>query len=46
LENLSDIEDINIARENIKHNIITSAKDSLGLCDLKEQNPWFDEEYS
>jgi hypothetical protein len=46
LENLSDNEDINIATENIKPNTRNLAKDSLGLCDLKEQKPWFDEECS
>ena len=30
--------------ENIKENIKTSAKDSLGLHELKEHKPWFDEE--
>jgi len=43
LENLSDDEDINRAWENIKENIETSAKESLGLCDLKQHKPWFDE---
>jgi len=44
LENLSDDEDINRAWENIKENIKTSAKDSLGLHKLKKHKPWFDEE--
>ena len=44
LENLSDGEDIKRAWENIKENIKTSAKESLGLCKLKQQKPWFDEE--
>ena len=35
LENLSDSEDINRAWENIKENIKTSAKESLGLYELK-----------
>ena len=35
LENLSDSKDINRAWENIKENIKTSAKDSLGLHELK-----------
>jgi dsDNA-specific endonuclease/ATPase MutS2 len=30
--------------ENIKENIKTSAKESQGLHELKQQNPWFDEE--
>jgi len=44
LENLSDDEDINIAWENIKENIKTSDKESLGLHELKQHKPWFDEE--
>ena len=44
LENLSDDEDINRAWESIKGNIKTSAKDSLGLQELKQHKPWFDEE--
>ena len=36
LENLSDDEDINRAWENIKENIKTSARDSLGLHELKQ----------
>jgi len=43
LENLNDSEDLNRAWENIKENI-TSAKESLGLYDLKQHKPWFDEE--
>ena len=35
LENLCGSEDINRAWENIKENIKTSAKDSLGLHELK-----------
>ena len=42
LENLRDDEDIKIAWENIKENIKTSAKDSLGLHELKQHRPWFD----
>ena len=30
--------------ENIKENIQTSAKESLGLRELKQNKPWFDEE--
>ena len=45
LEDLSDNEDINRAWENIKENIKTSAKESLGLCELKHHKPWFDEEF-
>jgi len=44
VENLSDCEDINRAWENIKENITTSVKESLGLCELKQHKPWFDEE--
>ena len=44
MENLSDNEDINRAWENIKENIKTSAKESLGLHELKQHKPWFDEE--
>jgi len=29
---------------NIKENIQTSAKDSLGLDEFKQNKPWFDEE--
>jgi len=44
LENLSEDENINRAWENIKENIKTSAKESLGLHELKQHKPWFDEE--
>ena len=37
--------DINRAWENIKENNKTSAKKSLGLYELKQHKPWFDEEY-
>jgi len=39
-------EDINKAWENIKENIKTSAKESLGLQELKQHKPWCDEECS
>jgi len=42
LENLSDNEDINRVWENIKENIRTSATESLGVHELKQQKPWFD----
>ena len=42
--NISDDGDINRAWENIKANIKTSAKESLGLHELKQHKPWFDEE--
>ena len=45
MENLNDNVDINRAWENIKENIITSAKESLGLCELKQHKPWVDERY-
>jgi hypothetical protein len=41
---LSDDEDINRARGSIKDNIKTSAKESLGLHEIKQHKPWFDEE--
>jgi len=44
LENLNADEDINRASENIKENIKTSAKESLGLHELKWHKPWFDKE--
>ena len=44
LGNISDDGDINRAWENIKYNIKTSAKESLGLHELKQHKPWFDEE--
>jgi len=45
LENLSDNEDIDRAWENITEHTKTSAKHSLGLYELKQHKPWFDEEY-
>jgi hypothetical protein len=44
LKNFSDRQDINRAWENIKENIKTSAKESLGLHELKRHKPWFDKE--
>ena len=44
LENLRDDEDINRALENIKKNIKTSAKERLGLQEVKQHKPWFDDE--
>jgi hypothetical protein len=44
LENVNANKDINRAWENIKKNIKSSAKDSLGLYELKQHKPWFDEE--
>ena len=44
LENLNEDKDVNRTWENIKGNIKTSAKESLGLHELKQHKPWFDEE--
>jgi hypothetical protein len=44
LENLHKSEDTNRAWENIKDDRKTSAKDSLGLYELKRDKPWFHEE--
>jgi len=44
LENVNDYEDINRIWENIKDNIQTSAEESLGVHELKQNKPWFDEE--
>jgi len=46
LENLSDSEGINRTWENMKENVITSTKESLGLYELKQRKPWFHEECS
>jgi len=43
LKNLNDSEDVIRARENVKENIITSAKESLGLYELKQHKLWLDE---
>ena len=37
-------QDVNRTWENIKENIQTSANESLGLHELKQNKPWFDEE--
>jgi hypothetical protein len=42
LENLSDGEDRSRDWENIKGNIKTRAKESLGVYELKQYKPWFD----
>jgi len=39
LENLIDSEDIERAWENIKENVKTSSKNSLGLYELKQHKP-------
>jgi len=44
LENSDDDEDVNRIWENVKENIQTSAKESLGLDEFKKNKPWFDEE--
>ena len=44
MENLSDDKDIDRTWGNIKKNIKTSAKESLGLHELKQDKFWFDEE--
>jgi hypothetical protein len=36
---------VNRAWENIKENIKNSAKESLGVHEFKQHQPWFDEEY-
>ena len=41
LESLDVDKDVNRAWENIKVNIKTSAKESLGLHELKQHKPWF-----
>jgi hypothetical protein len=46
LQNFRDSEDINRTGENINENIKTSAKESLGLYELKRHKPRFDEECS
>ena len=38
------LENLNRAWENTKETIKTSAKESLGLHELKQHKPWFDEE--
>ena len=44
LENLNNDEDVDRTWENIKENIQTSAKESLGLQELNQKKTWFDEE--
>ena len=45
MENLNVDEDVKRAWENIKENIKTSDKESLGPHKLKQHKPWFDKEY-
>jgi len=40
LENLNDDKDINRAWENIKEIVKTSAKERVGLQELKQHKPW------
>jgi hypothetical protein len=42
-ENLNDSEDINRAWEKMKKNIKTTGEECLGVYELKQQKPWFDE---
>ena len=44
MENLNVSKDINRVWENIKEKNKPSAKDSLGLGELKQHKLWFDEE--
>ena len=44
LGNLKEDEDVNRIWGNIKHNIQTSAKASLGMHEWKQHKRWFDEE--
>ena len=44
MENLNGYENVNRAWENIKENIKTSAKESLGLHEWRQHKPWFDKE--
>ena len=44
MENLNDDEDVNRTWENIKDNMQTSVKESLGLDEFKLNKPWLDEE--
>ena len=44
LENLNAEENVNRVWENIKENIKTSAKESLGLHEWKQHKLWFDKE--
>jgi hypothetical protein len=46
LENLEDSGDINGARDNIRENIKILVQESLGYCESKRCETWFDEECS
>ena len=43
LENVSEDKDINMGWESIKENIKISATKSLGMHEMKQHKPWFDE---
>jgi hypothetical protein len=43
LEDLGVEVEINSAWEMIRENITISAKENIGYCELKKDNPWFDE---
>jgi hypothetical protein len=43
-DNLNDTENVNRSWENIKENIKSPAKESLGLHELKQHKPWLDED--
>jgi hypothetical protein len=43
LENLNDSMDISRAWEKVKDNVKTSANESMGLYELKQHKPWFDD---
>jgi hypothetical protein len=44
LEILNTDEDVNRSWETIKENIKASVKESLGLHEIKQNKPWFDQE--
>jgi len=46
LKNFSDNMGMKRVWEHIKESIKTSAKDSLGLYELKQHKPWFDKDWS
>jgi hypothetical protein len=45
MENVSDNEDLNRAWENIREKVKISARESLGLYELKQHRTWFDEKF-
>jgi hypothetical protein len=44
VDNLNNSKDINSAWSNIEENVISSATNILGLNELKQHKPWFDEQ--